>query len=190
MNRILPKQSLDNLQKGRGWNKGKKQSEATKRKISEATKGRTPWNKKPPTRCKFCKIILGRHHNTMCFDCYKKYELGQKITGIKKTKKHRDKLSEARKNSPLVPRGKNHHSWKGGVTPENEKIRKSRDYKLWRTACFKRDNYTCQNCGGKGGELEVHHIKPFSDNPDFRLTVDNGITYCIGCHKLKDKFRK
>jgi len=31
---------------------------------------------------------------------------------------------------------------------------------IWREKVFKRDNYTCQVCGKKGGYLIADHIKP------------------------------
>lgn len=78
--------------------------------------------------------------------------------------------------------GANCHFWRGGVTTENEKQRKSYQYKLWRTYVFERDDYTCQSCGCRGGKLCADHIKPFSLFPDLRTDVDNGRTLCHTCH--------
>lgn len=45
--------------------------------------------------------------------------------------------------------GENCSTWRGGVTPHRKKIRDSNEYKMWRTAVFERDNYTCLSCGAR-----------------------------------------
>jgi hypothetical protein len=76
-----------------------------------------------------------------------------------------------------------HWNWKGGITPENNKIRSSSDYIKWRKFVFLRDKYTCQSCFTKGGKLNAHHIVYFSKNKELRLEKTNGITLCTTCHK-------
>ena len=66
--------------------------------------------------------------------------------------------------------------------PENERIRKSSEFQLWRKAIFTKDNFTCQNCGETGGYLNAHHTNNFADFPKLRLAIDNGITLCKKCH--------
>lgn len=78
--------------------------------------------------------------------------------------------------------GKNNPNWRGGVTPENHKIRTSIEYRLWREAVFARDGWTCQECGKKG-DMHAHHIRAFSTYPMFRFAIDNGITLCFKCHR-------
>ena len=81
--------------------------------------------------------------------------------------------------------------WQGGITDELDKLRKSKEYKEWRTRVLKRDNYTCQCCGdNKGGNLHAHHIRNFKDNEDLRFDVNNGITLCDKCHNpsIKNSF--
>jgi len=75
-----------------------------------------------------------------------------------------------------------------GLSTENDKIRHSVAYKIWRTAVFERDDYTCQNCNEKGGYLNADHIKPFSLYPDLRFELNNGRTLCVPCHKATDTF--
>lgn len=53
---------------------------------------------------------------------------------------------------------------------------------------FKRDSYTCQDCGWKsenkrGKGLELHHIKSVVEYPELKLDPDNCNTLCVSCHK-------
>lgn len=100
--------------------------------------------------------------------------------GKKESLKTRKKKSEALKGSKS-------YLWKGGITQVHQKIRQSLEYKLWRTAVFERDNYTCIWCGdNKGGNLEADHIKPFAYYPELRFAIDNGRTLCKPCHRTTD----
>ena len=96
------------------------------------------------------------------------------------TQKHRCPLCSLENRS-----GNNHYNWKGGLSSDNEMFRKSLEYKNWRTEVFKRDNYTCQCCGVRGGKLNVHHKYNFADYPDLRFDMDNGVTLCENCHISK-----
>ena len=40
-------------------------------------------------------------------------------------------------------------------------LRTSKEYNEWRLSVYKKDNYTCKECGQYGGKIEAHHIKPF-----------------------------
>lgn len=75
---------------------------------------------------------------------------------------------------------------------EDNDFRKTPEYIKWRDSVYKRDNYTCQMCHTKGGNLNAHHIKPFSKYKELRLQIENGITLCEKCHKKvhKDKRNK
>jgi 5-methylcytosine-specific restriction endonuclease McrA len=77
--------------------------------------------------------------------------------------------------------GCNNPSWKGGRTPLSKIIRGSFKYKQWIKSVFNRDNFTCQICNIRGGELRANHIKKFSDYPKLRTTLINGITICESC---------
>jgi hypothetical protein len=67
-------------------------------------------------------------------------------------------------------------------------LRNTTEYKKWRVAVLKRDNYTCQYCPAKIN-LEAHHIKPYATHKNLRLIVKNGITLCATCHKKEHKVR-
>ncbi|MFH5802402.1 HNH endonuclease [Haladaptatus sp. CMAA 1911] len=61
-----------------------------------------------------------------------------------------------------------------------------RDWDTRRKRVYKRDDYTCQNCGRKGGprgdhELHAHHSVPKSKGGTHKMT--NLTTMCKGCHE-------
>ena len=145
-------------------------------------------------------------------DCFFENQIGKKISeetknkisesnsGKKRTEKAKQKMREAalgrkrpprskewRRNLSNALKGDNSPTWKGGKTDESKKARNSVDYKIWRESVYKRDDYTCQKSGKKGGRLHPHHIENFADNPDKRYDVNNGITLSVKEHK---KFHK
>ncbi len=94
---------------------------------------------------------------------------------------------ETRLKKSLSQRGPLGSGWKGGVTPINECIRQSSEFKQWRSAVFEKDNYTCRKCcakheKGSRPKLHPHHIKPFAIFPELRFVVENGLTLCEKCH--------
>jgi len=79
--------------------------------------------------------------------------------------------------------GNTNPNWKGGITPENRKLRNSDEAKLWRLGVFERDKFTCQKTKKVGGKLVVHHINNFADFPELRFAIDNGITFSEKAHR-------
>lgn len=70
------------------------------------------------------------------------------------------------------------------MSPSAEKNYPS-DWSSRRQKVYRRDNYTCQNCGAKGGpkgtaELHAHHGVPLKDGATHKL--GNLTTYCRRCH--------
>jgi 5-methylcytosine-specific restriction endonuclease McrA len=78
--------------------------------------------------------------------------------------------------------GEKNRNWKGGVTSENNRIRKSEEYINWRKAVYIKDRYTCQKCGHQYTNIVAHHIKSFEDFPELRFDVENGMVLCRSCH--------
>ena len=149
-------------------------SEITKRKISQAHKGKIL---SETTKRKLSQIEKGRHNSS-------KTEFKKGHIPWSKGKKGHVAWNKGIKW--LSRRGKGSNLWKGGKMadyPEIIRIRKSIEYRLWREAIFARDNWVCQKCKKQGVKLHSHHIKNFIDFPELRLAIDNGITLCKECHQ-------
>lgn len=146
-------------------------SEATKKKLSEALRGKIVSSE---TRKKLSEARIGIPLSPAHIDSLRLSHLG-----FKPTEETRKKLSEAHKREK-------HWNWKGGIgkNSTNEKCRKSPEYRDWRKSCFERDSYTCQITNTVAGELQVHHINNFADNQDLRFDVNNGITISKELHEL------
>ena len=85
-------------------------------------------------------------------------------------------------------KGNRSSGWRGGVTPEHTIIRHSAEYREWRNHVFQRDDYTCQACGKRGGELNADHEFPFALFPALRFEVLNGRTLCKPCHQKTESY--
>jgi len=95
---------------------------------------------------------------------------------------------ETRLKIAASKQGAKSHFWRGGKTEQTRLIRQSSEYKMWREAVFKRDDYTCQVCHIKGGRLNADHIKPFAKFPELRMELGNGRTLCHQCHKKTESY--
>lgn len=84
----------------------------------------------------------------------------------------------------LRQQGDKHHNWKGGVTVVRDVGRKHPLYAKWREKVFTRDDFTCQSCFAKGGDIRAHHMVFYKDSPKKRFKLSNGITLCAECHRL------
>jgi hypothetical protein len=110
------------------------------------------------------------------------------LTGRRLTADHRAKIgagvqragSTPPRNTHLV--GPVHPNWKGGHTPLRVLDFKSARYVAYRNAVLKRDDWTCQGCGVRGGDLTVHHPLSWGAHPDLRYDPTNGVTLCHPCH--------
>jgi 5-methylcytosine-specific restriction endonuclease McrA len=80
-------------------------------------------------------------------------------------------------------RGEHSPKWKGGRDRKRQHLMQHAQYKDWRAAVFARDDYTCRDCGVRGGTLNAHHRLTWRAHPDLRYDVSNGVTLCVPCHK-------
>jgi len=87
------------------------------------------------------------------------------------------RLETVRQIRPYMKGDKN-PTWKGGGSIQD---RNCKEYKEWRKAVLRRDQYTCQCCNDTK-ELTVHHLNSFVDNPTDRFEVSNGVCLCSTCH--------
>ena len=161
---IRTKETLEKMSKSLkgmvAWNKGIKHSEETKKLIGLKSKGRIPTSE---TRAKMSLARMGNKNRL----------------GIKHTIEDRIKMS---KNCKGKLAGDKNPNWKGGVTKVNDLARHTFELDLFKQACLKRDNWTCQKTGIRGGKLVVHHIKNFAQFPELRTSIENGITLSHSAH--------
>lgn len=85
----------------------------------------------------------------------------------------------------ISEQGKHPHRrcWDEDEKTKDRRDRASAEYTRWRREVFMRDGFQCQVCNQIGGNLNAHHIKPFSKYKELRFDVDNGITVCVECHR-------
>jgi len=177
------------------------------RDLSESHKGQITWNKDltketDPRIAKYAKkVSLTRKQKT--------FEELYGIEGARKLKEKRRKARQGKTYDEIYGIGEGEKmrkklsdiklKGKPPITPLRFQIRNSFKYRQWRSDVFTKDDFTCQECGRRGGKLNVHHIKPFSlilelnNIRNFKEAlecselwdINNGITLCEKCHKKK-----
>jgi hypothetical protein len=209
---------------GNTYRRGKHHTKEANEKNRLAHLGKPAWNKglkkrvycvncgdeckdRRATRCKSCscrKNSTGHTHSE---------EWRRKMSVLLKNKPRpqwvKDKIGKAHKGKKKPQQsGKLSGAWKGGITSIGCMIRYSLEYVNWRKEVFMRDSYTCRECGRRGGNLEAHHVEPFSSilnkflseysqfspledketlarlasNYNMFWDINNGRTLCVMCH--------
>ena len=156
--------------------RGRKLSDEHRAKLCEKRKGRRPG--------------LGRKQSEEERQKHREasLRLGLKppnCKGVTRSLETRKRMSEAQRREGYMQtaRGERAPNWRGGITPQNRKLRGSPEFKVWRDAVFTRDDWTCQKCWARGVHLHSHHIKEFAKYPGLRFELSNGITLCAPCHR-------
>lgn len=182
-------------------------------------------NPKIPVVCQWCKKEFKTTNTRIkqkikycSMECRNKSYIGNNLKRIEKICKYCRNKFEVQFSSPQIfcskkcmnrgqdrskTSGEGHWNWQGGKTPLKILIRESYIYKEWRESIFKRDNYTCQICKGRGGRLHVDHWpKQFADiirenniqsledaiNCEVLWDKENNRALCEDCHKKTDSY--
>lgn len=82
--------------------------------------------------------------------------------------------------------GASNPNWRGGSSPERQRLYSGAAWRRLRRAVLARDR-CCQGCGATN-QLHMHHIKAWATHPELRFDVGNVVLLCESCHY--DKHRK
>lgn len=158
-----------------------------------------PLDIKRRKECQFCdtscsiKFRTGKsHHHKTSNGCHWKRDMKTMVFWLKGKKLDREKYPNFGRFGPHTEETKRKISLSRsrGLGTTNEKTRERIRFSLqFRPKVFKRDNYTCQECGANKCALQVDHIKSWSEYPELRFDMNNCRTLCDKCHYLKT-FRK
>jgi 5-methylcytosine-specific restriction endonuclease McrA len=152
-------------------------TEESKRKMGEARKGRTAWNKGKPwgesTKEKLRQRVVTEETRQKLREGRAKQVL---------TEERNRKVSESNKGKRKSPdavakrSGKNHWNWKDGASRSLGRVA----WRELRERVLKRDGNACTMCGRTGDGLIAHHIVPFNEGGIDSL--ENLATVCRACH--------
>ena len=115
---------------------------------------------------------------------------------------HKNYIKKGYNLNSAFQKGKKHPNWKGGITSLTRLVRRSFQYRQWRSDIFTRDDFTCQICGERGGKIVADHIKAFnliweenniktfeeSLNCEELWNINNGRTLCKNCHGKTENY--
>ena len=171
------------------WN-GRKHSIKSKEKMSETRtklfdegklelsstifhKGNIPW-------------IKGKHHSKKTKD-----KISETKTDVKQTIEHRENTSKSLKGNTNA-KGQIPWNYIDGRSKFLPPLRYGDDWDAIRLVVYRRDKFTCQDCGIIGKSLDIHHKIPYLFSGD--NSIENLIALCRKCHmkaehKIKEQYR-
>jgi hypothetical protein len=124
------------------------------------------------------KPILGRKVSEET-----RFKLSASLKGKSTWNKGLKGFRKGEKRPNIMPSGKFHWSWKGGISKDVHSTSEPK-YKEWRMKVFMRDNFRCKMCQSKEN-LQAHHILRWSEYPELRYDINNGIALCRVHHPRK-----
>lgn len=193
------KQSAETIRKRFLWQKGYKHSDTTKNKISLSNSIKDLDNEliKKDYLKGMTLIEIGKkfnvHFSTISNRLKKLKVLTRTIHQSKEWRKRISDASKGKKHPKLS--GENHYLWIKDRTKlcriSKQGERRTSAYFYWRKQVWLRDNFKCKianpNCKGR---IEAHHILGWTDYPELRYEISNGITLCHHHHPKYKKARE
>ena len=151
-------------------------------------KTRNKWGKLGTPKGKKIKVKVtdlpkGSHAivKVVCDCCNKNYEMNYKTYN---RNNHNGKIYCRHCNNTILNKGKNNPNYNPNKTDdEREQSRNYPEYTEFIKKVLARDNYTCQCCGQKHNDTQVHHLDSYDLCKEKRTDETNGITLCKSCHK-------
>lgn len=177
--------------------KGRRHTEETKQKLSIAKKGKpNGCLGRPRTEETKRKISLAhKGKSTGPFSPERRAEMSAARKGIAPS--NLDALHKLQVGRPRPDTVIRNLVTSKGITAISKRVRGYAKYAQWRTSIFQKDDYTCQQCGKRGGRLQAdHYPETFSSllrrhnitNYDDAMKCDElweigeNRTLCVACH--------
>jgi hypothetical protein len=156
---------------------------------------------RPFSYCKACEHIRNNNrYDHVCSACGKVYKSGRKNSHICKDCKARtfseigkanlqklnaNQFGENNRMYGVHRFGLDNPNYNFNKTDEERETGRSIEgYGIFIREVYKRDDYTCQYCGERSGDLNAHHLNSYDWYKEGRTDTSNGVTLCSKCHRL------
>lgn len=140
-------------------------------------------------RCKSCAETGSRKGIGRIHSLKTRIKMRLASFGKPKSLKHRENMSKARSGVKLPQiSGPNHYLWIEDRTllKDDHKDRGGQLHRDWSKRVKDRDGWKCKISNQDyEGRMEAHHILGWSEHPELRYELNNGITLCHAHHPKK-----